>query len=124
MSVFSGRDHYPEEAIWLVGVYVDIEHRHKKVATKLIEAAVELCSRFGIRDILLFTRTDGTLYERLGWKLTKSFEYQENKTILMRKSLPVNQSVFMKGTLFNNHQGDDVAPTISNANQYYKKSCL
>lgn len=85
---------YPEEAIWLSAAFVKESERGKGIAIKLIQEAIRIAEQLNVPTILLFTRTDGALYKKLGWALTKTFEYQGNSTLLMEKKISLSDSYY------------------------------
>ena len=57
--------------LWINTVYVVSEYRRQRVATQLIQAAVELASTIGQARLFVNSRND-TLYTKNGWKMYSS----------------------------------------------------
>lgn len=60
---------YPDKEHWLGGVYIDINHRSKGVASALVSHIETVAMSLGVTDIHLQTeKLDGGLYKQLGWQ--------------------------------------------------------
>jgi predicted GNAT family acetyltransferase len=78
--------------VWLSGVYVVPQARHKGIDTDLIKHCIELCETLLvdgkiIDKVMLFTRTSGQLYQKLGWTLVDKLMYQGTEVLLMERNI-------------------------------------
>ena len=87
---FHEMDIYPDKEHWIGGVYVPLSHRGKGVATSLVEHAVKLARKFGVKTLYLQTeKQDGGLYGRLGWKILERTTYKNVDVVVMTRHLGV-----------------------------------
>jgi GNAT superfamily N-acetyltransferase len=85
---------YPEEGVWLSALFVKESERGKGIAINLTQETIRAAEQLKISNILLFTRTDGALYKKLGWTLTKTIEYQGSPTLLMERKIFLSDSYY------------------------------
>lgn len=81
-----------ETTIWLSGVYVSPSARNRGIALASIKHAIKLCETLSTREkpiekIMLFTRTSGQLYKKLGWEIMDTPYYQGGKVLLMSRKI-------------------------------------
>lgn len=72
---------------WLSGLYVIPDRRGQGIATSLIAACEAHARSSGVRTLLLYTTTARTLYERAGWRVVGSVDYDGNSSVVMIKNL-------------------------------------
>lgn len=99
----AGMGEYKPEKLWLSAVYVPPEYRGNNIATALIKEIIDIAAKQDT-DLYLFTRTNGRIYEKLGWRTVHMNAYQGSNVRVMRKSLvySMNHQSFHKTPL--NHK--------------------
>lgn len=77
----------PQYEAWLGNVYVVPEQRGQGIGARLIERAVAEALRMGVRELYLYTREQGSLYARMGWKTIETVIYRDRKATIMKYEL-------------------------------------
>jgi len=78
---------YPKESVWVSSLYVEQGSRNNGIATHLLKYAIREAERLNIGELLLFTRTSGEIYKKLGWQTIATPEHQVGKVLVMSKQL-------------------------------------
>jgi predicted GNAT family N-acyltransferase len=79
---------YPDKEHWIGGVYVGEKFRGKKLATTLVDKAIDLAQEMGVKELYLQTkRLNGGLYRKLGWKVVDKVVYRGIEVVVMVKKL-------------------------------------
>jgi len=86
--VVEDMDTHPELTPWLASVFVTPRHRHKGIASMLVERVMEHARQHGIARIYLFTPDRERLYAQLGWRLFTREHYRGVPVSLMTADLP------------------------------------
>ncbi len=72
---------------WLGGLYIQNNHRHKGIATKLIQYACNEAQQLGYKELYLFTKLDG-FFEKLQWEYMYDVPNEHGTLVkLFRKEL-------------------------------------
>lgn len=79
---------YPEKEHWLGGVYVDVEHRDKNVASALVKKIEQVALTLRVSELHLQTESlSGGLYARLGWQPVEQVNYRGVDVLVMTKRI-------------------------------------
>ncbi|MAY57320.1 MAG: GNAT family N-acetyltransferase [Gammaproteobacteria bacterium] len=79
---------YPDKEHWLGGMYIRPDYRGRGVGKKLIEHALELAARLGVRTLHLQTeQLDGGLYRRLGWRPVEQINNKGIQVLVMERDI-------------------------------------
>jgi len=81
-------DIYPEKEHWLGGVFVAPKHRGEKIASGIINKALEIAKSLQVETLYLQTgNLDGGLYRKLGWQPLNRVNYHGLDVLVMEKKL-------------------------------------
>jgi GNAT superfamily N-acetyltransferase len=79
---------YPEKEHWLGGVYIDVAHRGKGAATRMVSHMVKLVRELGVETLYLQTDdVSGGLYARLGWQPLERLYYIGREVLVMENAI-------------------------------------
>jgi GNAT superfamily N-acetyltransferase len=77
---------YPKREHWLGSVYVTPERRGQAIASRLVEAVVAACPRFGVSVLSLQTeRPNGGLYAKLHWQAVERVWFHGKQVTVMER---------------------------------------
>lgn len=68
---------------WLSNLYVEAEFRGRGIGTALTRAVERKAADLGYRELYLCTWTARRFYERLGWRVLRSFEKRGTRVDIM-----------------------------------------
>jgi N-acetylglutamate synthase-like GNAT family acetyltransferase len=68
---------------WLASVFVDPEHRDKRIGSALVRRVMEEAREIGIDVLYLFTPDRENFYARLGWEVLERTVYRRESVVIM-----------------------------------------
>jgi GNAT superfamily N-acetyltransferase len=68
---------------WIASVFVDKAYRHQGIATQLIEKCIDIARYIGLETLYLFTPDQTSFYQKRGWKVIETCNYQNEKVDIM-----------------------------------------
>lgn len=75
---------YPEYEFWLGGVYVDIAHRGKGIASRMVQDVLKRAQKAGAGKLYLQTEDlTGGLYTACGFKPLQEVDYKGHHVLVM-----------------------------------------
>lgn len=80
---------HPELTPWLASVYVTPAARARGVASALVRRVVQEAAAQGASRLYLFTENARGLYEKLGWQVIGTEQYEGLDVTIMAKDLAV-----------------------------------
>ncbi len=78
---------HPHLSPWLSSVYVDPQHRGRRIASALVGRVERAAAEMGSEQVYLFTPSSEKLYASLGWELMEYSHHHELKIAIMSKRL-------------------------------------
>lgn len=72
---------------WIAGLYVQPQWRHRGVATRLIDAALETAKAIGVSKVYVGITAARDFYERGGWKYVEEGDAHGERVIILSKSV-------------------------------------
>ncbi len=87
---YKGLSNYPADSVWLTALFVNPSDRHQGIGTALIDFACEYAKKLNVKELNLFTYTNGEIYFKKGWAVSS----EDKGCLIMQKKimLPVLES--------------------------------
>ncbi len=83
---FNGMPNSASNTIWLSALYVIPEYRNKGIGTALTKEIIKISSK-RYEKLYLYTRTNGKIYQKMGWVTIKEGPIQDPHIRIMSKTL-------------------------------------
>lgn len=81
-------DVYPSNKYWLGSVFVMEQYRGSRIASAMTMKIVKIARERNLPHLYLQTiNLNGGLYSELGWQVIEQFNYKDEDTLLMMKTL-------------------------------------
>jgi N-acetylglutamate synthase-like GNAT family acetyltransferase len=74
---------YPHTSPWLACVYVPEIYRGQGIGKKMVQAAIKEARRLSFKKLYLWTDSQKTFYEAMGWKPIKEMIYKTYPVTVM-----------------------------------------